>query len=550
MDLLALAESFVQTALFEVSTYTQIQMLHPWQSVRLEEFLEPPLLSRFVDLVAERISSFAGAQSPQSVASARSLLESRGIRALNAGDAVNVVYTVLRDTAGAGAEAAPEPAPRQAFPTPSPAPPAFHPVPPLPGVPLPPGSVLGAGIHRTPPPPPVTATPPETQSPRKPGARIDRVRSAPPPAHSPAPPAPPPEIIKPGGRHIDFDQPPPISAPPAPPPPLATTSNASVLRVFFATDRLQLPTLIGDPKFDKRRSLLGKLHLGACEISIPKTHHKGKLESPSILHLEFRPDPAKHIVLTRTSTLAEDLFFDQVRSAIGQSPQADAFVFVHGYNVSFEDAARRTGQIAYDLEFKGAPIFYSWPSNGRVADYLKDETNVAWSAPHLESFLTALSARTAAKRIHIIAHSMGNRAVCEALKSLSHDPACQLRLNHLVLAAPDIDADTFAELAGMLQRLSGRVTLYESSNDKAIHASKSLHGNPRAGEPLLIIPGVDTIDASAVDTNFLGHSYFSENWPLLADIRSILATDESAATRFGLLEMGDTAAGRYYTFRS
>ncbi len=143
---------------------------------------------------------------------------------------------------------------------------------------------------------------------------------------------------------------------------------------------------------------------------------------------------------------------------------------------------------------------------------------------------------------------MGNRAVCEALKSLSHDPACQLRLNHLVLAAPDIDADTFAELAGMLQRLSGRVTLYESSNDKAIHASKSLHGNPRAGEPLLLIPGVDTIDASSVDTNFLGHSYFSENWPLLADISSILSKDESPATRFGLLEMGDPAA-RYYSFR-
>jgi esterase/lipase superfamily enzyme len=35
----------------------------------------------------------------------------------------------------------------------------------------------------------------------------------------------------------------------------------------------------------------------------------------------------------------------------------DAFVFIHGYNVSFEDAARRTGQFAYDLKFVGAPIF-------------------------------------------------------------------------------------------------------------------------------------------------------------------------------------------------
>jgi esterase/lipase superfamily enzyme len=97
---------------------------------------------------------------------------------------------------------------------------------------------------------------------------------------------------------------------------------------------------------------------------------------------------------------------------------------------------------------------------------------------------------------------------------------------HLVLAAPDIDADTFKELAAAFQKLSGRVTLYESSKDKALQASRKVHGNPRAGEPLLIIPGMDTIDASASDTDFLAHSYFSDNWPLLSDIHSLLFKDD------------------------
>jgi esterase/lipase superfamily enzyme len=129
---------------------------------------------------------------------------------------------------------------------------------------------------------------------------------------------------------------------------------------------------------------------------------------------------------------------------------------------------------------------------------------------------------------------MGNRAVCEALKALSYDTASQLKFSHLVLAAPDIDADTFREPALMLQRLSTRITLYQSSKDKALIASKAPHGNPRAGEPILIILGLDAIDASSIDTDFLRHSYFSDTWPLLSDIHSILFKDELPASRFGL----------------
>jgi esterase/lipase superfamily enzyme len=66
----------------------------------------------------------------------------------------------------------------------------------------------------------------------------------------------------------------------------------------------------------------------------------------------------------------------------------DAFIFVNGCNVSFEDAARRTGQFAYDLEFLGVLIFY-WPSNGKFADYMNDENSVT-------------SQRSGATRIHII----------------------------------------------------------------------------------------------------------------------------------------------------
>ena len=41
----------------------------------------------------------------------------------------------------------------------------------------------------------------------------------------------------------------------------------------------------------------GDLELGTCEVSVPKDHQTGELESPTVLRLEFREDPERHVVL-------------------------------------------------------------------------------------------------------------------------------------------------------------------------------------------------------------------------------------------------------------
>ena len=328
--------------------------------------------------------------------------------------------------------------------------------------------------------------------------------------------------------------------------------TATVVRTFYATDRQPSPDDELGTSFHAGRSAGGQLNYGECQVSIPAIHKLGHLESPSILRLEFRPDPERHIVLTRVITLAEAEFLEHVAGAVAASPEKDAFVLVHGYNVTFEDAARRCGQFAFDLSFVGAPIVYSWPANGRVLDYSADEANVIWTAPHLERFLLLLIERSGAKKIHVIAHSMGNRAVCDALRSLSQtklQAEANVLVNELVLAAPDIDSDTFRELAAALKLLSGRVTLYQSSNDKALLLSRRLHKNPRAGEPVLVVSGVDTIDATEMHTDFLGHSYFSDSWPLLSDIHSLISDSAEPAKRFGLRPV-QGASGVYWAFRA
>jgi esterase/lipase superfamily enzyme len=281
------------------------------------------------------------------------------------------------------------------------------------------------------------------------------------------------------------------------------------------------------------------------------SHTQARRARISFRRFEFRPNPEKHIVLQEVTTLEEDAFFDSVKQRVDSSRAKDAFVFVHGYNVDFETAARRAGQFAFDLGFIGAPILYSWPSNGTFEDYASDAANVGWTASHLDRFLRLLEARSGASKIHLIAHSMGNRAVCDALKALSYDRTAQAHplLHHLVLAAPDIDAETFRQLASALRLVSDHITLYASSKDKALAASAKLHKYPRAGGlPVLVLPDVESIDASAVASDFLAHSYFAGTYPLLSDIYELLSDDKPASKRFALRSTTSTD-GVYYMFK-
>src|SRR5207245_2644693 len=85
--------------------------------------------------------------------------------------------------------------------------------------------------------------------------------------------------------------------------------------------------------------------------------------------------------------------FAEMADRLGWRPQRKAFVFVHGFNNSFEDAARRTAQIYHDVEFDGVPLFYSWPSKGKLRDYSYDTNNADQAVGYLKAFLQDLAGR-------------------------------------------------------------------------------------------------------------------------------------------------------------
>lgn len=313
--------------------------------------------------------------------------------------------------------------------------------------------------------------------------------------------------------------------------------------------RYSVPEISGNRAYGVQR---GSLETGYCDVTIPQAHEVGRVERPSVFRLELVENPLKHVVLQTVRELPADRFYEELKSRVAASDRKEAFVFIHGYNVDFNSAARRTAQIAHDLCFDGAPIFYSWPSQGNPLGYTVDETNVVWTVPHLKEFLVSVARQSGAKAVHLVAHSMGNRALTEALKELFYelDAECP-RFHDVVLTAPDIDAEVFRrDLAPAVMRTARRVTLYASSNDEALVLSKKVHGYARAGDSgdfLVVVPGMDTIDVSDVDTSLLGHSYYGNNHTVLADLYDLLREWKPPEQRKFLRSMY-LGSMRYWTF--
>jgi esterase/lipase superfamily enzyme len=275
--------------------------------------------------------------------------------------------------------------------------------------------------------------------------------------------------------------------------------------VLYATDRN--PTGSSKPNrfYGGDR---GRLQYGLVNVSIPNRHHTGRVERP---WTRFPESPARHVTLLNLLQTEPRRFVDAVNEALALVDSRNLLIFVHGYNVPFADAARCLAQIAFDLNFSGLPILYSWPSSGSLFGYTRDETNAAWTREHFLDFLALLRQLQGRVAQHILAHSMGNRVAFHALQFLT-----QPQFGHVILAAPDEDTDIFESQVGRFLGRAERNTLYASTKDFALEVSRWIHGHSRGGQTG--VSEMDSIDASAVNFSRFGHSYFKDQRSLLADI--------------------------------
>lgn len=308
--------------------------------------------------------------------------------------------------------------------------------------------------------------------------------------------------------------------------------------VWFGTNRKPLDA--ADPGKGFGAEVDDRIHFGKRIVRIPSSHRPGELESPLWRRLLLNVDD--RIRVEPATVMAADAFARDVRTFIAGLDPADrnVLVYIHGFNTSFDEAARRAAQLGFDLKVPGITVLYSWPSRGSVGAYVSDLAAIEASEAPIAEFLVAVSALADRGKVHIIAHSMGNRGLLRALHRVTAQAAQRsgTRFGQIFLSAPDVGASLFRQLAGVYPSVAERTTLYVADQDKALAALEWMTEGGRVGgaPPVLVLPGIDTVRVRGSGLFRLGHSYFAEEPDVLRDIRAQLQwrePPERRRARFG-----------------
>ncbi len=340
---------------------------------------------------------------------------------------------------------------------------------------------------------------------------------------------------------------------PAPPPVPAAAAESLVVapvlpRAEFARDwsgldtaTQRLPILIATtrrtvdaerPGFRFGSSDANALSWGLAQVAVPSYRVRREGEIPRA-GSEADPDPAR--VMFMNSLLPADSlrFLQRLGDDLARTRSRDILVFVHGYNSSFEDAAVRLAQLVADMGFDGTAVLFAWPSAGALSGYVRDQQTARNAGYYLLRLLRDQLPRVSPDRIHVIAHSMGSEVLGKALSLIDRSDSLP-RFGQVILAAPDLDARVFArEILPVLRERSAGVTLYASSEDDALSASRVLNGVWRlglGGDSVTVLDGMTTVDATRVRGDLLGHTLFG-NAALLSDLFALLTEGRAPADR-------------------
>lgn len=318
--------------------------------------------------------------------------------------------------------------------------------------------------------------------------------------------------------------------------------------VWYGTNRRPLDPGNNTPGYSSERDT--SVHQGQCRVYIPASHKIGSTGSPWWKRLLTMTDDRLHLLSVEAQQA--DTFWQSIRTHLAGAPldEQTAVIFIHGYNVSFEDAAVRAAQIGFDLSVRGAMAFFSWPSRGQLDGYFDDEATIEVSESAITGFIVDFVERSGAQAVHIIAHSMGNRGLLRAVNRI----AAQARqrtgawFGEIILAAADVDADLFRQLSAAYAQVARRTTLYVSARDRAVEASRWLHGFPRAGllPPVLVVPAIDTVNVTNADLTLLGHGYVADARDVLQDMHDLITNGTPPERRFGLRQTQDAAGSRFW----
>lgn len=212
------------------------------------------------------------------------------------------------------------------------------------------------------------------------------------------------------------------------------------------------------------------------DVAVPPRRDAGTVTFPDPRH----PDPETQFLVTSARRFAgEPEFRAAMNAALAADPsgEAEAMVFVHGFNVNFAEGVLRHAQIQHDYDRHDVAVLFSWPSAAKTWRYFDDRESALFARRALEETIASV-ASSDARQFNLVAHSMGAFLLMDTFSTmmrLGYDEA-ERKINAIFLLAPDIDLDVFKEEARPILERGVPIVVFASKHDEALRISAWLRG--------------------------------------------------------------------------
>lgn len=307
--------------------------------------------------------------------------------------------------------------------------------------------------------------------------------------------------------------------------------------VYFATNRE--PNHPTHPtSFGNAFSEIGNLRFGSVSLNDEDLKFK---------QIDLYPDnPAQ----------GSETVFRELQSSM-RTDLIDVLIFVHGFNVSFEDAIKTAAQMQKKYSELSRRTYcphifvFSWASDASLLGYRNDRAvaehsgyATARALLKVTDFLKNTSSNLACgQRVNLLAHSMGCYVLRYALQQAQKIDDGTRKIprifDEVILVAADEDSDAFEHdyKLKLLPNTAKRITVYFNQDDTALAISDRLKGNPDrlghdgADKPNNLSSKVVLIEVTKdAVKGAIEHSYYLDN-RVGADIVEVLRGENSEAIR-------------------
>lgn len=277
---------------------------------------------------------------------------------------------------------------------------------------------------------------------------------------------------------------------------LVTQADDETYRFFYITNRV---LEAGEGRVEDRfRSERGEmLNFGFFDTNIEPTLGIGMIINPS----EWFQDEEIRIPIVQA--LEQTAFVDKLRRQVQASPHGSLLINVNGFRERFPSALRKTAFLGHVLDINTPILVFDWPGDqgSTPRGYRRAQGIATASGRELARALELIIDKVQPERLWLVANSMGGQVVVDAFSVLYQEAGladAETEIEDVVLTAPDIDHNQFNDqFKKEITALAKNLTVYVSSNDRALLMSRILNRGRRLGESTVDTLNPDQFEEAA-----------------------------------------------------